>query len=258
MKSNSKAPKLFSRLRWFGAEYLIVVVGVLTAFGLSAWWQSEQDADKERQYLEQLSFELQTTIELMSAADSVSAAVEIRQAKAIQSFYKPTVTPRDSIYDWIGFGVIQPNIPTPVLGTAKALVSTGDFSLISNQSLKFEISKYIELSELESTKQLRYFDMFFDAVAILGTNLSPARHHNAYHPHYPSSTVTGSRTWFPEDLSSDRFSPSSIEIYNNGEVLRSLVRIANAHDNGRSFRRGHRERAEALKQMIDVELAARG
>ncbi len=256
MNSSSQLHHLIPKLRWFGAEYLIVVVGVLTAFGLSAWWQSQQDATKEQQYLEQLSYELQTTVDLMNAADSVSTAVELQQAKAIQSFYKPIVTDRDSIYNWIGFGVIQPNIPTPILGTAKALVSTGDFSLISNQSLKFEISKFVDMSELESTKQLRYFDMFFEAVTVLGANLSPARHHTAYHPHYPSSSLTGSRTWFPDDLRNDRFSPSSIEIYNNEHILRSLVRIANAHDNGRRFRQGHKERAQKLKELIDAELSS--
>ena len=52
MNSSSKARMLIPKLRWFAAEYLIVVVGVLTAFGLSARLQSQQDAAKEREYLD--------------------------------------------------------------------------------------------------------------------------------------------------------------------------------------------------------------
>ncbi|PAP75443.1 hypothetical protein [Rubrivirga marina] len=39
------------KVRWFAAEYLIVVLGVLTAVGINAWWGDRQQAQEERRLL---------------------------------------------------------------------------------------------------------------------------------------------------------------------------------------------------------------
>jgi hypothetical protein len=246
-----------AKLRWFAAEYLIVVVGVLTAFALSAWWQSRQDRDRETSYLHQLASELAATVALMNEADSASIPWERTHARITQAFYADSVTPGDSIYDRIGQSIVQPNMPTPVLGTAKALSSTGDLRLIENEGLRFEISTYVEVSELEAEKQLRYFDMFFAAVQGLAESLSPARLHTAYHPHFDfgSPAGVGSRAWFPEDLRGDRFSPTSEQLLGDRQLLGSVVAIANAHENARPFRDDHRKRARELLSQVDGEIA---
>jgi hypothetical protein len=46
------------RLRWFAAEFLVVVVGILTALALNAWWQARQDAAREKNYLALISRDL--------------------------------------------------------------------------------------------------------------------------------------------------------------------------------------------------------
>ena len=35
------------KVRWFAAEYLIVVLGVLTAVGINAWWNEQERAAEE-------------------------------------------------------------------------------------------------------------------------------------------------------------------------------------------------------------------
>lgn len=39
------------KLRWFAAEIVVVVAGVLIALALNAWWGARQDAAAERSYL---------------------------------------------------------------------------------------------------------------------------------------------------------------------------------------------------------------
>lgn len=39
------------KLRWFAAEILIVVCGVLIALALNAWWQGREQAREERRLL---------------------------------------------------------------------------------------------------------------------------------------------------------------------------------------------------------------
>ena len=42
------------KLRWFAAEYFIVVLGVLTAVALNAWWVGTQERDVETQSLREI------------------------------------------------------------------------------------------------------------------------------------------------------------------------------------------------------------
>ena len=48
-------------LHWFLPEFLVIVVGVLVALGLDAWWAERGDRDREAAYLDQLSVDFATT-----------------------------------------------------------------------------------------------------------------------------------------------------------------------------------------------------
>ena len=58
-----------AKARWFGAEYLIIVLGVLTAVGINAWWGDRQDAAKEQTYLRQLAADLAETERIVAERD---------------------------------------------------------------------------------------------------------------------------------------------------------------------------------------------
>ena len=64
------------KLRWFGAEYLIVVLGVLTAVGINAWWQGRQDVAQEQVYLRQLVADLRETVRLTEETDAYMAPID--------------------------------------------------------------------------------------------------------------------------------------------------------------------------------------
>ena len=49
-------------VRWFGAEFLVVVTGILVALALNAWWGSRQDAAREQAYVRQLRAELAVSV----------------------------------------------------------------------------------------------------------------------------------------------------------------------------------------------------
>lgn len=57
-------------LRWFLAEFLVVVVGILVAMALNSWYQGRQDAQNERDYLQRLSRDLQDTLQSLEEAQN--------------------------------------------------------------------------------------------------------------------------------------------------------------------------------------------
>jgi len=65
-----RATRWHKSLRWFLAEFLVVVVGILVAMALNSAYQDRQDAAAERDYLQRLSRDLQGTIEAVQEAQA--------------------------------------------------------------------------------------------------------------------------------------------------------------------------------------------
>ena len=78
---------LGARLRWFLAEFLVVVVGVLVALGLSGLVEEQRELQREQVYLQQLS------ADLGSSDKELSTAVEFMQTRA-EAAAPRTVSPR--------------------------------------------------------------------------------------------------------------------------------------------------------------------
>jgi hypothetical protein len=133
-------------VRWFAAEYLIVVLGVLTAVALNAWWQGRQDAAREQVYLQQLAEDLRETERIMADRDSVMAArTQPNLSRLTLAFGQTPRPPRDSVVAWFS-GINYAATPRPVLGTAEALVASGDFGAIADDSLRAAILRYLDLT----------------------------------------------------------------------------------------------------------------
>ena len=118
-----------ARIRWFAAEYVIVVAGVLTAVAIAGWANRRQDIAHERAYLQQLRADLTTTESLLAAADSILAPRDRAGALFVQSFYAQDRAPSDSLAVWL-YRSYWIEGPRPVMGTAQALITTGDLRLL--------------------------------------------------------------------------------------------------------------------------------
>ena len=132
-----------SKARWFGAEYLIVVLGVLTAVGINAWWGDRQDRAREGVYLRQLAADLRETERAANEVDAQMHRYERAPRRLAQAYYLADPPPRDSLVAW-GLSIFPYRTLRPVLGTAEALVSTGDLALVRDDSLRIAISAYLD------------------------------------------------------------------------------------------------------------------
>ncbi len=134
---------LRASLRWFGPQLLVVVSGILIALALDAWWDAREDGRRERAYLRQLDADLMETETIVAGYDRFLQPVDSTAALLVRAYRTPTPPVPDSVYAWFIVGA-RFGVPRPVLGTAEALVTTGDLRLLRNDSLRTEIVAYLE------------------------------------------------------------------------------------------------------------------
>ncbi|MBN8482121.1 MAG: hypothetical protein J0L88_11085 [Xanthomonadales bacterium] len=73
--ASARSASVRRSLRWFFAEFLVVVAGILVAMALNSVYQARQDAQNEQVYLKRLSRDLQDTIDSLQESE----AYELKQ-----------------------------------------------------------------------------------------------------------------------------------------------------------------------------------
>jgi hypothetical protein len=139
-RSGSWSPSL----RWFGAEFLVVVSGVLVALALNAYVGSRQDAVREQAYLVQLAADLRQSEEAFASAVEQNEA-EIAQLHRLSDAFTAEPPPPDSVLDRlisVGFSSNE-----PVTGTARALLQTGDLHLVQDDSIRSAVIGFVAESD---------------------------------------------------------------------------------------------------------------
>ena len=136
-------------VRWFAAEFLVVVSGILVALGLQAWYQGRQETQAAHVYLDQLTTDLDATEKaLQLAITQESARVEVT-ARIIAAFSDPEPLQPDTAHRWLKLQFGYYSDPRPVLGTVSTLVQTGDIKLIDNPVLRSGITAYLSLMQAD-------------------------------------------------------------------------------------------------------------
>jgi len=141
------APATFSFRRgprWFLAEFLVVVAGILVAMSLNAWYQGRIDARSERQYLKLLGRDLAAMAQDLDDA----AAFEDRQRQDALLLYRALSAPRlpadtrplSAAVEHLS----ERRTPQQKSSTYDDLVNTGHFQLIRNAVLRDRIAEFYQ------------------------------------------------------------------------------------------------------------------
>ena len=128
-------------------EGIIIVVSILLAFWIQAWWEDAKDAERERAHLEALQVEFKANLKSL---ESNIARLESIKSAAVSLIYiiegkvdRPSV---DSLSDitWEAFS-FPPYEPRTT--AYENLISTGDISLIRDESLKSDLAVFASTVE---------------------------------------------------------------------------------------------------------------
>lgn len=241
---------------WFAValELAIVVLGVVIGFQVTSWGQARSDRVKEQTYLRQLSRDLAETERL--ADDLARAMVPLERAprRLAQAYFLPEPPPRDSVVGWASVAPAYWEI-SPVLGTAEALVSTGDIGLIRDDSLRIAITAYLEKARENVRGWGAWKDVLLRQTDEYGATTPVALlFAEALGPAVLDS-LDRADDWMalaPPGVALPAFDADAL--VRDEQIHRLMVRITMAKDNMAINRREMAEYAAVLREKVDAEL----
>ena len=140
-------------------EIILVVIGILIALQVNEWSNQRHQAKAEEIVLTQLQNDLKKSqIELEEIIDVYRGRTKAC-AIVLRSFWK-TETPPDSISKYIEIPGIT-RIYSPILGTARSLISSGKIDLLSSYELKNDIVSYVEKVDAKLIDIKRHEESYF-------------------------------------------------------------------------------------------------
>jgi hypothetical protein len=131
-------------IRWFLAEFLVVVTGILIALAAQAWYGAARDARLERGYVGQLIGDLDATLVTLAQAVSEDSLRTSANLHYFEALHQGHPLDADSAREWleVPHGITFYSDPRPVLGTVTTLIQTGDIKLIQDQAVRSKIVAY--------------------------------------------------------------------------------------------------------------------
>ncbi|MEL6445932.1 MAG: hypothetical protein AAF089_06290 [Bacteroidota bacterium] len=144
-------------LRWFSAEYLIVVLGVLTAVGLNAWWADRDARTREWLVLEDLREDFVfNKAEVQRIRDLSARFLTLYEHLATLSDDAITGMPLDSVYTYTESLFIS-HTYDPVTGSLEALIASGDLGLLQDRALRERLTSFLQvLRDSDEEKQAAF------------------------------------------------------------------------------------------------------
>ncbi|NJM35886.1 MAG: hypothetical protein HC850_15675 [Rhodomicrobium sp.] len=135
----------FRKQEWtaIGLDFLIVVVGILIAFQITAWNDARRDAIRERQYLARIAAELDESISDIEHAISRTKERTAYGEFLIRSIDDPGLVRDDPgrFMKAIAFAgyTLSPDIRSQTFDEIK---SVGDLSLLRDEKLRFDLMEF--------------------------------------------------------------------------------------------------------------------
>lgn len=149
-----------SSLRWFLAEFVVVVAGILVALAVSSWAQQREENRREQAYLRQLSSDLATSERDLAEATGFLTQRAEASARILHRFWREDLTVDDELVKDLGLPRSTQRF-RPVLGTVEALTSTGDINLIRSDPLRAQIVAYLESMKTNLEDINRYDETYY-------------------------------------------------------------------------------------------------
>lgn len=167
------------RLRWFAAEFLVIVTGVLVAVALNGFYQRRHDARNEATYLALLSRDVGHTTRQLEEKLAFESA-QIRDGVMAYRALSASLRPANPAEVSAGLRKLTDRRTMVLLdATYRDLVSTGNLRLIRNRALRDQIVEFYGTTSAEyevMNKNNSFFvDELYNSLVIGKGLLKPGR-----------------------------------------------------------------------------------
>ncbi len=162
--------------RRLGAEFLVIVTGVLMALGVQAWWDGQVERGDEVEALRNLRDDFTETAELLESAGATHLRIRGSATRllAMTGPIAPSVIPELTVDSLLMHLISGPTV-NPVTATFDALVGSGRLDIVSNAELRRELAGWSAASadladiEREARAQMdqRFLPMIWDYVPVV-------------------------------------------------------------------------------------------
>ena len=250
--------RLVREQNWFAVvlEVLIVVIGVVIGFQVTAWGQARTDHARGLDHLRQLAADLCETERLIITTDSLIGPRDRDHVRLVHAFLLADRPPEDSVFAWLrSAGGLEEY--SPVTGTAESLVATGDLRLIPSGSLRTAIVRYLARVDADTRRARSNAEIWVESIGaftdrydfsevVLRTTPRPVLDSLARVEAFPA---------LPEGRLARPFRFSADDLLSDQVAYGHLEQMLNEKRNIASHRDRVREASEALRS--DVEAALR-
>lgn len=146
-------------LRWFAAEFLVVLTGVLVALALNAWWEGRQEIRREEAYLAQLRSDLRINEQRLREAIRLEETTRESAGAVLAAIGAAAPVSADSAHAWmIERRASFYSDPRLLVGTVSALMETGDINLLRDREIRQQIIEYQSQIEADQAEFGRWVD----------------------------------------------------------------------------------------------------
>lgn len=159
-------------IKWFFAEFLVVVTGVLVAFALNSWWMDVKDHKKEQTYLNQVLQDIKSSIDMMESAVEFEVTASHAASQLLEVAYLDSIpSPMELNIYALQCMSFEPG--SLLQSTLLSLVNSGDLQLITDDSTRIELTELSgKLIDYETMRKTITSEMLIPAFKELSASIS--------------------------------------------------------------------------------------
>lgn len=141
------------------AESSAIVISILLAFSIDAWWTERQETVREERQIQALIAEFEGNRSTLDYDLDRLREVTSNLDDLINNLSSVSVGDDVTVFDRYFWSVRQGGIVDPSTGTLDAMISSGDLGLLQNESLRSALSEWsAKLDQIQTDQQtLRNF-----------------------------------------------------------------------------------------------------
>lgn len=251
-----KNHKTINYLKYAIGEIILVVIGILIALQVNEWNNDRIRKKEEVTILKQLQTDLKTSQTELSEIKTFYLVRAKASAEVLRAYWKNEV-PNDSI----NYSLNRPKssrIYSPVLGTFRSLINSGNIDKISSDSIKNELVSYLEKVEYTLKDINRYEETYYrNGVKKVNEILPvPYRSMEEFQMHKKRNNRNSELglNSIPDDVEKIPFPSNLKEIFQNKEIFVAYDNLHIAHRNVYNSYDEILTLTEELLQKIEKEL----